>query len=181
MDVVELELPGLKLLKPRVFGDERGFFVETYHRERYRSAGIECDFVQDNHSRSRYGVLRGLHYQCHPGQAKLVCVGSGRIFDVAVDLRLDSPTFGRWSGQFLDDREHHQMFVPVGFAHGFCVMSEMASVLYKVSAPYDAKAECTLSWSDPEIGVRWPIAEPTLSERDLRGMSFAQYVAEAKR
>ncbi|HEY8945913.1 MAG TPA: dTDP-4-dehydrorhamnose 3,5-epimerase, partial [Polyangiaceae bacterium] len=174
MEVVELSLPGLKLIKPRVFRDERGFFLETFRSERYRAAGISCDFVQDNHSRSVRGTLRGLHYQSSPGQAKLLRVVSGRIFDVAVDIRPESPTFGKWEGVYLDAEEHHQMFVPLGFAHGFCVVSESADVLYKVSSPYDGATECTLQWNDPIVGVRWPVDEPVLSPRDQSGEPFSE-------
>jgi dTDP-4-dehydrorhamnose 3,5-epimerase len=173
MDTSDLSLPGLKLVRPRVFGDQRGFFLETFQVERYRAAGITCDFVQDSHSRSTFGVLRGLHYQDRPGQAKLVRVASGRIFDVAVDIRADSPTFGRWQGVFLDSETHHQLFIPVGFAHGFCVVSETADVAYKVSQPYDAASERTLAWDDRDVGIAWPVNEPVLSERDRKGESLA--------
>jgi dTDP-4-dehydrorhamnose 3,5-epimerase len=126
LDVVLLPLSGLKLVKPRVFGDPRGFFLESYHEPRYRAAGIDVPFVQDNHSRSKLGTLRGLHYQSHPGQAKLVRVTAGSIWDVTVDIRPGSPTFGRWHAVTLDAAAHEQLFVPVGFAHGFCVTSETA-------------------------------------------------------
>jgi len=172
METLELELPGLKLLRPRVFADTRGFFLETYQESRYRAAGIDCGFVQDNHSRSVQGTLRGLHYQSSPGQAKLLRVASGRIFDVAVDIRPDSATFGRWLGVYLDGEKHEQLFVPVGFAHGFCVVSETADVMYRVSAPYDPKTECTLAWDDPDVGVKWPVSSPVLSARDQAGQSL---------
>ncbi len=175
MQTRELKLAGLKLISPDLFGDSRGFFLESYSEPRYVAAGIECRFVQDNHSRSRQGTLRGLHYQSTPGQAKLLRVASGRIFDVAVDIRPDSPTFGQWEGVTLDAEKHEQLFVPVGFAHGFCVLSETADVMYKVSTVYDAATECTLSWDDPEIAVAWPLSEPLLSTRDRAGESFADY------
>lgn len=176
MEVVDLELPGLKLLKPRVFRDGRGFFLETYRKEAYRNIGIDCEFVQDNHSRSVHGTLRGLHYQSSPGQAKLLRVASGRVFDVAVDIRPESPTFGRWHAVNLDAEDHFQYFIPVGFAHGFCVLSESADVVYKVSNPYDPATECTLRWDDPSIGISWPIENPLLSERDKAlGESFSDY------
>lgn len=181
MEVTSLPLSGLLLLKPKVFRDARGFFVETYSEPRYRAAGIDCGFVQDNHSRSSRGTLRGLHYQSAPGQAKLIRVGLGRIFDVAVDLRPESPTFGRWFGAELDAEEHAQLFIPVGFAHGFCVLSEVAEVLYKVSSVYDAKTEVGLRWDDPDIGVKWPVSEPLLSERDKTAESFAAFAARVKR
>ena len=175
MQARELKLSGLKLVSPDLFGDSRGFFLESYSEPRYAEAGIDCRFVQDNHSRSRQGTLRGLHYQSTPGQAKLLRVASGLIFDVAVDIRPDSPTFGQWEGVRLDAEKHEQLFVPVGFAHGFCVLSETADVLYKVSSVYDPATECTLSWDDPEIAVAWPVQEPLLSARDRAGESFADY------
>lgn len=175
MEIVETTLPGVLLVKPRVFADNRGFFLETYRASRYREAGIDCDFVQDNHSLSTRGSLRGMHYQSSPGQAKLIRVGAGRIFDVAVDIRPDSPTFGRWHGVYLDGEQHHQLFIPVGFAHGFCVVSETADVLYKASNPYDPATECGFQWNDPEVGIEWPVAEPVLSARDQTAESFADY------
>jgi dTDP-4-dehydrorhamnose 3,5-epimerase len=159
-------LDGLVLLQPSVHADERGFFVETYSRGPYRAAGVEVEFVQDNHSRSGRGTLRGLHYQRRPGQAKLVRAVRGRIWDVAVDIRPDSPTFGQWEAVELDDESHRQLFMPVGFAHGFCVLSDVADVAYKVSAPYDGAEERGIAWDDPDIGVAWPLDEPVLSGRD---------------
>jgi dTDP-4-dehydrorhamnose 3,5-epimerase len=175
MDVQDLSLSGLKLIRPRVFRDARGFFLESYHAPRFESGGIGAVFVQDNHSRSVNHTLRGLHYQSSPGQAKLLRVVSGRIFDVAVDIRPDSPTFGQWDSAYLDADEHAQLFVPVGFAHGFCVVSEVADVLYKVTTIYDATTECTIAWDDPHIGVEWPTKEPILSERDKKAESFADF------
>lgn len=175
MEVEQLPLGGLLLLKPRVFRDGRGFFVETYSEPRYRSVGIDKTFVQDNHSQSMRRTLRGLHYQSSPGQAKLIRVTSGSIYDVAVDIRPESPTFGQWYGAILDAYEHAQLYVPVGFAHGFCVMSDLADVVYKVSSVYDAKTECGIRWNDPDIGVKWPIEDPILSERDQQTESFADY------
>lgn len=159
-------LHGLVLLAPSVHADDRGFFVETYSRDVYRAAGIDVEFVQDNHSRSGHGTLRGLHYQRRPGQGKLVRAARGRIWDVAVDLRGSSPTFGQWEAHELDDESHRQLFVPVGFAHGFCVLSDVADVTYKVTAPYDAAEERGVAWDDPAIGIGWPVAEPILSARD---------------
>lgn len=176
MKVTELPLAGLKLVEPALFRDQRGFFLESYRVDRYREHGIECDFVQDNHSRSSHGTVRGLHFQSSPGQAKLLRVTSGRIFDVAVDIRPDSPTFGKWYGVYLDGETHAQLFVPVGFAHGFCVVSETADVLYKVSSPYNAQTECSIKWNDPEIGVEWPVTRPLVSARDENAQSFADYV-----
>ncbi len=177
MRITNLELDGLKLITPDIFGDERGFFLETYNAVRYKEAGIHEAFVQDNHSRSIKGTLRGLHYQSQPGQAKLVRVTLGRIWDVAVDIRPDSPTFGRWLGLELDAEKREQLFIPIGFAHGFCVLSDAAEVQYKVSAPYDAKTECGLSFSDPHLAVAWPITEPILSARDTHAESFASFRA----
>jgi dTDP-4-dehydrorhamnose 3,5-epimerase len=181
VETAELTLPGLKLIRPTVFGDERGFFLETYQAARYQAAGIDCAFVQDSHSRSAHGVLRGLHYQAQLGQAKLVRVASGRIFDVAVDIRPDSPTFGRWEGVYLDSQAHHQLFIPVGFAHGFCVLSDGADVTYKVSRPYDPASERTLAWDDGTIGIDWPVKDPVLSDRDRQGESLAAYARRAGR
>lgn len=177
MRITNLELDGLKLITPDIFGDERGFFLETYSAARYKDAGIHETFVQDNHSRSIKGTLRGLHYQSQPGQAKLVRVTYGRIWDVAVDIRPGSPTFGRWHGVELDAEKREQLFIPVGFAHGFCVLSDAAEVQYKVSAPYDAKTECGLSYSDPDLAVAWPVKEPLLSARDTNAESFASFRA----
>jgi dTDP-4-dehydrorhamnose 3,5-epimerase len=180
MDVSDLRLPGVKLIRPNVFRDSRGFFLESFHAPRYRASGIDVVFVQDNHSRSVQGTLRGLHYQSAPGQAKLVRVGAGRVWDVVVDIRPDSPTFGQWEGVYLDAEEHLQLFVPIGFAHGFCVVSEVAEMLYKVTSPYDALTECSIRYDDPELGVLWPVREPILSERDQRAESFAQYRARVR-
>ena len=180
MKVIDLELSGLKLIQPAVFRDERGFFLESYSVPRYAAAGIDVSFVQDNHSRSVKGTLRGLHYQSHPGQAKLLRVSLGRIWDVAVDIRPDSPTFGRWHGVELDDQKHEQLFVPVGFAHGFCVLSELAEVQYKCSQPYDAKTECAIDYADPELKVAWPVSAPVLSARDQQAESFASYRARVR-
>lgn len=175
MQATDLELEGLKLIHPRIFRDQRGFFLETYSKQPYSAIGIDFEFVQDNHSRSSHGTLRGLHYQSSPGQAKLVRVVAGRIWDVAVDIRPNSKTFGKWAAAYLDAEEHAQLFVPVGFAHGFCVVSESADVVYKVSAPYNPATECGIRFDDPEIGVAWPITEPLVSDRDKTTESFADY------
>jgi len=181
VEVKDLELAGLKLIKPAVFGDSRGFFLESYHEARYQAAGIREVFVQDNHSRSVKGTLRGLHYQSSPGQAKLIRVTLGRIFDVAVDIRPGSSTFGKWAGLELDDQKHEQLFIPIGFAHGFCVLSDVAEVQYKCSALYDAKTESSIDYKDPEIGVDWPVKEPLLSARDQTAESFASFRARVGR
>jgi dTDP-4-dehydrorhamnose 3,5-epimerase len=181
VQVIDLELEGLKLIRPAVFGDDRGFFLETYNADRYAEAGINVTFVQDNHSRSVKGTLRGLHYQSQPGQAKLVRATLGRIFDVAVDIRPGSKTFGQWQGVELDAEKREQLFVPVGFAHGFCVLSDAAEVQYKCSALYDAKTECSLSYADPDIGVAWPVEQPLLSARDQQAESFASFRARVQK
>jgi dTDP-4-dehydrorhamnose 3,5-epimerase len=174
MKVLPTALAGVVIVEPVVHRDARGFFMESYHAERYRAAGIDVEFVQDNHSRSGRGTLRGLHWQVAPRpQAKLVRVLAGEIFDVAVDIRPDSPTFGQWVGTRLDAERFRQLFVPVGFAHGFCVLSEIAEVEYKCSAVYDPAAERGLMWNDPAIGIAWPIEHPILSSRDQRHPSFA--------
>jgi dTDP-4-dehydrorhamnose 3,5-epimerase len=178
--VIDLELSGLKLIQPTVFADQRGFFLETYSAPRYRAAGIEVRFEQDNHSRSVKNTLRGLHYQSKPGQAKLVRVSVGRIWDVAVDIRPESSSFGRWFGVELNDQERQQLFVPVGFAHGFCVLSEFAEVQYKVSSPYDAATECGIHYADPDLNVAWPVSSPVLSLRDQAAESFASFRARVR-
>lgn len=167
MKVTPTELAEVLVIEPRVHGDARGFFVETYQRDRYRAAGMP-DFVQDNLSRSARGVLRGLHYQHPTGQGKLVTVLEGEVFDVAVDVRPDSPTFGRWVGVVLSAENKLQIWVPVGFAHGFLVTSESALFAYKVTAFYDPAAEGAVLWSDPDLAIPWPIHAPTVSEKDAR-------------
>lgn len=181
MEIIELPLNGAKLIRPRLFRDARGFFFESYNQARYAAAGIHESWVQDNHSSSTKGTLRGLHYQSTPGQAKLVRVTRGRVFDVIVDIRPGSSTFGRWHGEEIDAEEHAQLYVPVGFAHGFAVLSDVAEVQYKVSAPYDAATECALRWNDPDLGVAWPLREPTLSPRDQSSESFADFRARVGR
>ena len=171
MQVVRAEIPGVLLLEPKVFGDERGFFFEAYNRRTFREAtGLDVDFVQDNHSRSGRNVLRGLHYQIKQAQGKLVRVISGEIWDVAVDLRRSSPTFGKWTGFALTAESKRTAWIPAGFAHGFVVVSESADVLYKATDYYAPEHERTLLWSDPALGIRWPLrGEPVLAEKDRRG------------
>jgi len=181
MEIIELPLTGAKLIRPRIFRDARGFFFESYSQPRYHAAGITETWVQDNHSSSTQNTLRGLHYQSQPGQAKLVRVTRGRIFDVIVDIRAGSPTFGRWHGEEIDAEAHEQLYVPIGFAHGFAVLSEIAEVQYKVSSPYDGATECAIRWNDPELGVVWPIAAPILSPRDQQSESFAEFRARQER
>jgi dTDP-4-dehydrorhamnose 3,5-epimerase len=166
------EIEGVVLIEPTVHGDERGFLLETFRDSEMHILGIEVDFVQDNQSRSDAKVLRGIHMQ--RGQAKLVRCPRGRIFDVAVDLRPVSPTFKRWEGYELDDVDHRQLFVPAGFGHGFCVLSEAADVLYRLSSYYDPNLEGGIAWDDPEIAVHWPISDPILSDRDRNAPRLAE-------
>jgi len=168
MDVVETSLQGVLLIKPKVYGDERGFFQETYSAERYQQAGINERFIQDNHSRSSKGVLRGLHYQLKYPQGKLVSVVRGEVFDVAVDIRLGSPTFAQCYGVILDDKHHHQLYIPPGFAHGFVVLSDRVDFVYKCTEYYHPEDEMGLLWNDANIGVEWPFSEPLLSDKDKK-------------
>jgi len=164
---LKTRLEGPILVKPVVHGDERGFFHETYRKNAYAELGIHDDFVQDNHSRSKRGIVRGLHFQVGRGQSKLVRCGRGAIVDVLVDLRKGSPTYGQWEGFELDDGNLHQLYCPIGFAHGFCVTSESADVIYKCDAYYDATVERTIKFDDPDIGIRWPEGIELLpSQRD---------------
>ena len=170
---------GPVVIEPAVHGDHRGFFVETYRRSRMADAGVELDFVQDNHSRSAQGVVRGMHFAVGEGQAKLVRCARGSIFDVVVDLRRDSPTYGQWKGWTLDDTEHRQLFVPVGFAHGFCVTSEVADVTYKLSSYYDPSVERGIAYDDPEVGIEWPEGlELQVSERDRTAPRLSEIAPE---
>ncbi len=171
---IETGLDGLVLVEPEVHGDDRGFFVETFSLDPWRDLGVDVDFVQHNHSRSGQGILRGLHFQTDPGQAKLIRCPRGSIFDVAVDLRHGSPTYGKWAGYVLDDALHRQLFVPVGFAHGFCVLSEVADVTYLVSSLYDPATEAGIRWDDPQVGVQWPVSVPKLSTRDKKARTLAE-------
>lgn len=167
IDVTPLAIPEVKLITPRVHRDERGFFLERYRRDAFRDAGIDNDFVQDNHSRSQKGTVRGLHFQRPPhAQAKLVSVTRGTIFDVAVDLRDGSPTYGRWVGAILNEESMQQIFVPAGFAHGFAVHSDVADVLYKVDASYAPGAEGGVRWDDPALGIDWGVREAIVSAKD---------------
>jgi dTDP-4-dehydrorhamnose 3,5-epimerase len=178
MQVETTELPGVLLLRPRVFEDARGFFLESYNLEKLRSHGIDTIFVQDNHSKSGRDTLRGLHYQLPPaGQVKLVRVVRGAIWDVAVDIRVGSPTFGRWVGAELSAENFRQLYIPSGFAHGFCVLSDEAEVLYKASYVYSPTHEQGILWSDPVLHISWPVAEPLLSERDRRLGTLADYLS----
>lgn len=168
MNVIPTALKEVLIIEPDVYGDKRGFFMETYNQVRYQKAGISQVFIQDNLSFSVKGTLRGLHFQINQPQAKLVQVVSGEIFDVAVDIRKGSPTFGKWAGVHLSSETRRQMFVPAGFAHGFCVLSETALFLYKCSDLYAQADEGGILWSDPAIGIEWPITDPIISDKDNR-------------
>jgi dTDP-4-dehydrorhamnose 3,5-epimerase len=173
----ETAIPGVLLVEPDVHRDDRGFFLETYHREKYRQGGLDAVFVQDNHSRSVARTLRGLHAQLRRPQGKLVRAVRGEIFDVAVDIRRGSPTFGRWVGERLSDDNFRQLWVPPGFAHGFCVLSEIAEVEYKCTALYDRDDELSIAWDDPEVGIEWPVAEPILSPKDAAAARLDEVAA----
>ena len=170
MNVLTCDIPGLLILEPKVFGDARGFFLETWNQFRYREAGVGEDFVQDNLSFSRRGILRGLHFQNPKPQGKLLQVLQGEVFDVAVDIRRSSPTFGKWHGLVLSGENKRQFYIPVGFAHGFVVLSETALFHYKCTEFYSPKDEMAIRWDDPDIGIAWPLKEPLLSERDAKGL-----------
>jgi dTDP-4-dehydrorhamnose 3,5-epimerase len=176
--VSETPLAGVLSIQPQVHGDERGFFLETYQRDRYREAGIDLDFVQDNHSRSRQGVLRGFHYQdMSAPMAKLIRCSLGAVLDVAVDLRVGSPTFGKSFAIELTEENHRQLLVPVGFGHAFLTLSAQADVEYKCSGYYEPSAEHTIAWNDPVIAAAWPTKNPIVSAKDARGMTLADYRA----
>ena len=166
MNIIKTSIPDLLIIKPRVFADSRGFFLETFQLKRYQETGIAGPFVQDNHSRSNRGVLRGLHFQIKNPQGKLVYVSRGEVFDVAVDIRNDSKTFGHWFGTLLSDENHLQMWIPPGFAHGFCVVSETADFTYKCTEYYHPEDECGIIWNDPDLGIKWPFSCPIVSEKD---------------
>ncbi|PLX76416.1 MAG: dTDP-4-dehydrorhamnose 3,5-epimerase [Desulfuromonas sp.] len=175
MDAIKTAIPEVLVLQPQVFGDERGFFFESFNKEKFRTAtGLNVDFVQDNHSRSRRGVLRGLHYQLPPyAQGKLVRVVAGEVFDVAVDIRKGSSTFGQWVGEILSAENKKQIWIPEGFAHGFLVLSESADFLYKTTALYAPESERCIAWDDPEVGIDWPSnISPKVSEKDRYGSSW---------
>lgn len=178
MQVEPTELPGVLIIVPRVFGDARGFFFESYNQETFRAHGIDTVFVQDNHSKSVRGTLRGLHFQLAPAaQVKLIRCVRGAIWDVAVDIRVGSPTFSKWVGVELTADNFRQLYIPIGFAHGFCVLSEEAEVLYKTSYVYSPSHERGIIWNDPMLNIAWPVAEPLLSARDQRAGSLADYLS----
>ena len=172
MEITKTAIPDIFIIEPRVFGDERGFFMETYQARQFSQLGLPTNFVQDNHSGSGKGILRGLHYQIRQAQGKLVRVVSGEIFDVAVDVRKDSPTFGQWVGENLSSQNKRMLWLPEGFAHGFYVLSEWAEIVYKATAYYAPEWERTIIWNDPQLAIPWPIINqtaPTLSAKDAQG------------
>ncbi len=175
MNVLETSLPGVLIIEPKVFGDSRGFFYESWNARAFEAAGVAASFVQDNHSRSARSVLRGLHYQIRQPQGKLVRVVAGEVFDVAVDLRRSSPTFGKWTGTHLSAENRRMLWIPPGFAHGFLVTSEWAEFLYKTTDYWAAEHERTIAWYDPDLAIDWPIqAQPSLSAKDALGLPLAR-------
>ncbi len=178
MKVLTCNLAGLFILEPKVFGDSRGYFIETWNLRRYREAGLDANFVQDNLSSSCRGTLRGLHFQNPNPQGKLLQVLDGEIFDVAVDIRRSSPTFGQWHGLALSAENRRQFYIPAGFAHGFAVLSGTALVPYTCTDFYSPQDEMTLSWNDPDLGIDWPVREPLLSMKDSKGLPLCQIPAD---
>ena len=178
MKVIETRLPGVLIIEPKVFGDHRGFFVETFQTERYREIGITLPFVQDNHSRSEKGVLRGMHFQRSRPQGKLVSVSRGAVFDVAVDIDPESPTCGQYVGIELTDENHRQLWVPPGYAHGFCVLSDVADFQYKCTDFYFPEDEGGLVWNDKDVGISWPIDAPRLSSKDKANPTLSQLLGD---
>ncbi|MEP3421296.1 MAG: dTDP-4-dehydrorhamnose 3,5-epimerase [Erythrobacter sp.] len=175
MNIIETDIPGPLIIEPRVFGDARGFFMETWNEAGFRDAGLDFSFVQDNHSHSQKGVLRGLHFQNPGPQGKLVRVARGAVFDVAVDLRKSSAHFGKWTGVELSAANNRMFWVPEGFAHGFLTLSDDTDFLYKCTAPYAPQAEHTLAWDDPSVGIEWPVSDldPIISDKDAVGLALA--------
>lgn len=179
MKLIDTRIPDVKIIEPAVFGDARGFFMESWHAGKFAELGLNLSFVQDNHSRSRQGILRGLHYQTEQAQGKLVRVTSGKVFDVAVDLRRSSPTFGQWVGAELSDENYHMLWVPPGFAHGFYVMSASADFLYKCTDFYTPQHEHCIRWDDPTLAIDWPLANgqpPLVSGKDAQGKSWQEAI-----
>jgi dTDP-4-dehydrorhamnose 3,5-epimerase len=174
MKITPASIPQVLIVEPKVFQDSRGFFFESYNQKLYHQQGIAVNFIQDNHSRSMKNTLRGLHYQINPGQDKLVRVIAGEVFDVAVDIRFGSPTFGKWAGIYLSAENKKQVFIPKGFAHGFCVVSEVAEFEYKCSEFYSRSNERGILWNDSELGIEWPVQNPILSEKDKNNRPFRE-------
>jgi dTDP-4-dehydrorhamnose 3,5-epimerase len=181
MNIIPCDIPGPLIIEPRVFGDDRGFFMETWNAKAFAETGLDCTFVQDNHSRSQKGVLRGMHFQNPGPQGKLVRVVSGAVFDVVVDLRRSSPTFGKWTGVVLSAENKRMFWVPEGFAHGFLTLEDDTDFLYKCTAPYAPQNEASLAWDDPAVGIEWPLnsIEPKLSAKDAVGVALADVKAFA--
>ncbi len=175
MKVTTTKLSGLLIIEPQVFGDERGYFMESWSQQRYKDAGIEHGFVQSNVSKSQQGVLRGLHFQNPKPQGKLVYVLAGEVFDVAVDIRTGSPTFGQHESIVLSAENHKQFYVPEGFAHGFCVLSESATFAYMCTNYYDAQADASIAWNDPDLNIEWPIKSPILSDKDSKALNLKDF------
>jgi len=175
---IPTRIEGLVLIEPDVHVDGRGFFMETYRQQSWKELGAGAHFVQDNHSRSTRGTIRALHFQADPGQPKLVRVARGRVFDVVVDIRRSSPTFGQWESFELDDEANRQLYVPIGFAHGFCVVSDVADFVYKVGSYYNPDTERGIAWDDPDLAIPWPAAEQLVSERDRRNPTLAEQAWE---
>ncbi len=173
MQFIETKLPGVIIIEPKIFGDNRGFFFESFNHKAMAAAGIDHDWVQDNHSKSSIGTVRGLHYQVNPGQDKLVRVIRGEVYDVVVDMRRDSDTFGQWAGFALSEENRRMLYVPKGFAHGFCVTSEIAEFVYKCSEYWSPADERGVAWDDPALGIDWPVENPILSERDTKHPKFS--------
>ncbi len=180
MKVIETALEGVLIIEPDLFGDSRGFFSETWNRKRYAEHGVDVDFVQDNLSLSAHGVLRGLHFQNPHPQGKLVQVLEGEVYDVAVDIRIDSPTFKQWIGVSLSADNHRQLYLPEGFAHGFCVVSKQALFSYKCTDFYNPESELGLSWNDPQLAIEWPLANPEVSARDAEGKLLSELIEEGR-
>ncbi len=178
MNIIKTPIPDLVLIEPKVFGDSRGYFYESWQKARYSDAGIHEDFVQDNISLSSKGILRGLHFQNPFAQGKLVSVLKGCVFDVAVDIRLGSPSFGQFFGTEISEDNHRQLYVPPGFAHGFCVVSESALFMYKCTQYYNPKAELSLAWNDPKLAIPWPVKDPTLSDKDRNALFLSELPKE---
>jgi dTDP-4-dehydrorhamnose 3,5-epimerase len=178
MTLIPTKIPDIRLIQPQVFEDPRGFFLESYNQKLYAEVGITAIFIQDNHSRSQKNTLRGLHAQLKRPQGKLIRVIQGEVFDVVVDLRRNSPTYKKWEGFLLSERNFQQCYIPAGFAHGFCVLSEMAEFEYKVTDYYDPANELHLLWNDPEIGIDWPVKNPILSPKDAQGVLFKDVAAQ---
>jgi dTDP-4-dehydrorhamnose 3,5-epimerase len=178
MKIIQTRLPGVVVIEPQVFGDARGYFYESYHESKYREAGIDARFVQSNVSRSARGVLRGLHYQWPNPQGKLVSVLEGEVYDVAVDIRRGSPSFGQWAAAMLTAENKRHFWIPEGFAHGFCVVSEFATFSYQCTALYDHQADASIRWNDAAIGIDWPVSDPLLSDKDAKAPLLEEMAPE---